>query len=170
MPNLDPTVIAITITPATPEDVPALFQLVMALADYEKLSHEVSGTPEDLAQHLFGDRPHAEAILAWVEGKPVGFALFFHNFSTFLMKPGIYLEDLFVMPDYRGYGIGKALLRALSKLAVERDCGRLEWMVLDWNEPAIAFYQRMGAELKVEWELCRVTGDALQRLAEDSSS
>ncbi|MGF1521901.1 MAG: GNAT family N-acetyltransferase [Leptolyngbyaceae cyanobacterium] len=167
MPNLDSA--AIAIAPATPEDVPALFQLVTALADYEKLAHEVTGTPDDLAQHLFGDRRYAEAILARVEGKPVGFALFFHNFSTFLMKPGIYLEDLFVMPEYRGYGIGKALLRALGKLTIERDCGRLEWMVLDWNEPAIAFYQRMGAELKEEWELCRVTGEALQRLAEESS-
>ena len=168
MSNLDAT--KITITPATPEDVPALFQLVTALADYEKLTHEVIGTPEQLAQHLFGDRPYAEAILARVESKPVGFALFFHNFSTFLMKPGIYLEDLFVMPDYRGYGIGKALLRALGQLAVERDCGRLEWMVLDWNEPAIAFYKRMGAEIKVEWELCRVTGDALNQLADGDVS
>ena len=157
--------IAVTISPATPTDVPALFQLVTALADYEKLSHEVTGTPEDLAQHLFGDRPYAEAIVARVEDNPVGFALFFHNFSTFLMKPGIYLEDLFVLPDYRGSGIGKALLQAIGKLAVERQCGRLEWAVLDWNEPAIAFYKRMGAQLKPEWELCRVTGEALQQLA-----
>lgn len=155
----------LTITPATPADIPDLFHLVTALAEYEKLSHEVTGTPEDLAQHLFGDRPYAEAIVARVEVKTVGFALFFPSFSTFLMKPGIYLEDLFVLPDYRGGGIGKELLQALGKLAVERGCGRLEWAVLDWNEPAIAFYRRMGAQIKPEWELCRVTGDALQQLA-----
>lgn len=155
----------VAITPATPADVPALFQLVTALAEYEKLSHEVTGTPEDLARHLFSDRPYIEAILARVEDTPVGFALFFHNFSTFLMKPGIYLEDLFVLSEYRGQGIGKLLLQALGKLAVERDCGRLEWSVLDWNAPAIAFYQRMGAQIRTEWQPCRVTGEALQQLA-----
>ncbi len=159
----------LTIAPATPADVPALFDLVKALADYEKLTHEVTGTPDDLARHLFGDRPYAEAIVARLADQPVGFALFFHNFSTFLMKPGIYLEDLFVLPTYRGQGIGKALLNALAQIAVERDCGRLEWMVLDWNEPAIAFYQRVGATLKPEWQLCRVTGDALRDLAQVTS-
>ena len=160
----------VNITPATPDDVPALFQLVMALAEYEKLSHEVTGTPESLTQHLFGDRPYAEALVARINNKPVGFALFFHNYSTFLMQPGIYLEDLFVLPDYRSQGVGKLLLQALGKLAVERGCGRLEWMVLDWNEPAIAFYERMGAQIKLEWQLCRVTGDALQHLASPSSA
>lgn len=156
---------AVVVAPATPADVPVLFQLVKALAAYEKLTHEVTGTAEDLAQQLFGDRPYAEALLARVDGVPAGFALFFHNFSTFLMRPGIYLEDLFVLPEYRGQGIGKRLLQTLGKLAIARNCGRLDWMVLDWNDPAIAFYQRMGAELKPEWQLCRVTGKSLEQLA-----
>ncbi|PZV10455.1 MAG: GNAT family N-acetyltransferase, partial [Leptolyngbya sp.] len=109
---------------------------------------------------------YAEAVLAWVEGTPVGMALFFHNFSTFLMQPGIYLEDIFVQPDYRGQGIGKALLVHVGQLALERGCGRLEWSVLDWNTPAIEFYQRMGAEIKPEWQTCRVTGAALERFGE----
>lgn len=159
---------AVTITPATPADVPVLYQLVRALADYEQLSHEVMGSPEDLTCYLFGDRPYAEALLAQVDAKPAGFALFFHNFSTFLMKPGIYLEDLFVLPDYRGQGIGKRLLRALSQRAIQQGCGRLEWMVLDWNEPAIEFYRRAGAQIKPEWQLCRVTGEALHQLADPS--
>ncbi|NJN22410.1 MAG: GNAT family N-acetyltransferase [Leptolyngbya sp. RL_3_1] len=153
------------ITAATPTDVPTLFGLVQALADYEKLSHEVTGTPAALAESLFGERPYAEALVARVDGKGVGFALFFHNFSTFLMQPGLYLEDLFVLPDYRGQGIGKALLQRLGQVAVERNCGRLEWMVLDWNDPAIQFYERMGATIKAEWQLCRVTGAALETLA-----
>ena len=113
------------------------------------------------AAALFGPRPYAEAALAWVDGQPVGMVLFFYNFSTFLMKPGLYLEDIFVQPDHRGQGIGKALLVYLGKLALARGCGRLDWSVLDWNTPAIEFYQRMGAEIKPEWQLCRVTGDAL---------
>lgn len=152
---------AIEIRSATPDDVPTLFALVQALAEYEKLSHEVVGTPEDLQVHLFGERPYAEAVVARVDGQAAGFALFFHNFSTFLMQPGLYLEDLFVLPSYRQQGIGKALLIYLGKLALARGCGRFEWSVLDWNEPAIAFYQRMGAEIKPEWQLCRITGDAL---------
>ncbi|WOD41881.1 GNAT family N-acetyltransferase [Nodosilinea sp. E11] len=156
-----PTHPALEIHPATPADVPALVALIKALADYEKLAHEVTGKPEDLERALFGDRPYAEAVLAWVDGTPVGLALFFHNFSTFLMKPGIYLEDIFVQPDYRGQGIGKALLVHVGQLALERGCGRFEWSVLDWNAPAIAFYQRMGAEIKPEWQTCRVTGEAL---------
>ncbi|MDA0267742.1 MAG: GNAT family N-acetyltransferase [Cyanobacteria bacterium] len=154
----------VEITAATPADVPVLFELVLALAAYEKLSHEVTGTPEALAESLFGERPYAEALVAKADGKGVGFALFFHNFSTFLMQPGIYLEDLFVLPEYRGLGIGKALLQRLAQLAVERNCGRLEWMVLDWNDPAIQFYERMGAKIKAEWQLCRVTGEALHHL------
>ncbi len=149
------------IRPATPADVPALVTLIQALAAYEQLSHEVTGTADDLAAALFGPRPYAEAALAWVDDQPVGMVLFFYNFSTFLMKPGLYLEDIFVQPDYRGRGIGKALLVYLGKLALARGCGRLDWSVLDWNTPAIEFYQRMGAEIKPEWQLCRVTGDAL---------
>ncbi|WP_204138833.1 GNAT family N-acetyltransferase [Halomicronema sp. CCY15110] len=158
----------LTITPAQPADVSAISDLIQALADYEKLAHEVTGSADDLAQHLFGDRPYAEALLARVSDTPVGFALFFHNYSTFLMQPGIYLEDLFVLPDYRGQGIGKALLQVLGQVAVARGCARLDWNVLDWNSPAIAFYERMGAVIKPEWQLCRVTGDALQNLAQSS--
>jgi len=157
---------AVTIAAAQPADVAAIYDLIHALADYEKLAHEVTGSAADLQQHLFGDRPYAEALIARVNDQPVGFALFFHNYSTFLMQPGIYLEDLFVLPDYRGQGIGKALLRSVGQVAVERGCGRLDWNVLDWNSPAIAFYQRMGAEIKPEWQLCRVTGAALQQMAE----
>ncbi len=149
------------IRPATPARVPALVTLIQALAAYEQLSHEVTGTADDLAAALFGPRPYAEAALAWVDDQPVGMVLFFYNFSTFLMKPGLYLEDIFVQPDHRGQGIGKALLVYLGKLALARGCGRLDWSVLDWNTPAIEFYQRMGAEIKPEWQLCRVTGDAL---------
>lgn len=151
-----------TIRPATPADVPTLVNLINALAEYEKLAHEVTGSPENLARSLFGDRPYAEAVIAEVEGKAAGMALFFHNFSTFLMQPGLYLEDLFVLPAYRRQGIGRALLVYLGKLALERGCGRLEWNVLDWNTPAIEFYQDMGAEIKPEWQLCRVTGQALE--------
>lgn len=167
MPNL-PKLSDVTLRAATPDDVPAIARLIYALAEYEKLSHEVIGNPEALGQHLFGDRPYAECVLAQVDETAVGFALFFHNYSTFLMKPGIYLEDLFVLPEFRGRGIGESLLRYVGRLAVERDCGRLEWNVLDWNSPAIAFYQRMGAEIKPEWELCRVTGEALAKLAKGS--
>ena len=156
---------AITISFATPADVPAIVRLIHALADYEKLAHEVTGNVADLTEHLFGDRAHIETLIARVDDVAVGFALFFHNYSTFLMKPGIYLEDLFVVPEYRGRGIGKLLLQRLGQLALERDCGRLEWNVLDWNQPAIDFYERMGAEIKPEWQLCRVTGRALTELA-----
>ncbi len=154
------------IRPATPADIAALVTLIKALADYEKLAHEVTGSPDDLAAALFGDRPYAAAVLAWVDGSPVGMALFFHTFSPFLMKPGIYLEDIFVQPDYRAQGIGKALLIHVGKLALERGCGRFEWSVLDWNTPAIEFYQRMGAEIKPEWQTCRVAGAALAAFGE----
>ncbi|MDX2097541.1 MAG: GNAT family N-acetyltransferase [Leptolyngbyaceae cyanobacterium bins.59] len=150
---------------ATIADVPTIFSLVQALADYEKLSHEVTGTEALLKEHLFGDRPYVEAVLAEWKGQPVGFALFFYNYSTFLTKPGIYLEDLFVLPDYRSKGIGKALITHVATLAVERGCGRLEWSVLDWNEPAIGFYRRMGADILPDWRICRVTGDALINLS-----
>ncbi|MEL6814174.1 MAG: GNAT family N-acetyltransferase [Cyanobacteria bacterium J06598_3] len=154
-----------TIRLATPEDVPAIFSLVKALSEYEKLAHEMVGTEADLHKGLFGERPYAEALVADVDGKAAGFALYFYNFSTFLMKPGIYLEDLFVHPDYRRQGIATALLQALASRAVDQDCGRLEWSVLDWNTDAITFYKRIGAVLMDEWTGCRVTGNALVELA-----
>jgi len=154
-----------TLRLATPADAPALFELILALAEYEKLTHEVVGSAEQLAEHLGGDPPLVEALLAEVDQQAVGFALFFGNYSTFLTKPGIYLEDLFVRPAYRGQGIGKSLLSALAKLAVERNCGRMEWNVLDWNEPAIAFYKRIGANILPDWRTCRVTGEAIAQLA-----
>jgi GNAT superfamily N-acetyltransferase len=160
----------LTVRPATPQDVSVLFKLVQALAEYEKLSHAVTGNAETLKEHLFGAKPYAEAILAEYAGQPVGFAMFFPNYSTFLTKPGIYLEDLFVLPEFRGQGIGKALLQHIAQLAVERDCGRLEWSVLDWNQPAIAFYEKIGASVLPDWRICRVTGDAIAQLAASSSS
>lgn len=156
--------------PAEPADVTALFKLIQALAEYEKLFHAVTGNPEALKDHLFSSRPHVEAILTEYAGQAVGFALFFHNYSTFLAKPGIYLEDLFILPEYRRQGIGKALLTNLAQLAVTRGCGRLEWSVLDWNEPAIAFYRRMGALIQEDRRICRITGDALAGLATKPSS
>lgn len=154
--------------PATPIDVPVLFKLIQALAEYENLSHAVTGNAEALQEHLFGAQPYAEAILAEYADQAVGFALFLHNYSTFLTQPGIYLEDLFVLPEYRRQGIGKAMLTYLANLAVERGCGRLEWSVLDWNESAIAFYRRMGASILDDWQICRVTGDSLTQLAASS--
>ena len=155
--------------PAEPVDVPVLFRLIQALAEYEKLSHAVTGNADALSEHLFGDRPYAEALLAEYAGQAVGFALFFHNYSTFLTQPGIYLEDLFVLPEYRRQSIGKAILSYLATLAVKRGCGRLEWSVLDWNEPAIAFYRRMGASILEDWRICRVTGESLCQLAGEAS-
>ena len=135
------------IRPARPDDVPAVLSLIRALARYEKLEHEVVGTEDDLREHLFGDAPARRGTRSWrTAGAVAGFALFFHNYSTFLCKPGIYLEDLFVLPEHRGKGHGKALLSALAQLAIERGCGRFEWSVLDWNEPAIAFYRSLGAQ------------------------
>jgi GNAT superfamily N-acetyltransferase len=154
-----------TIRSAQPEDVSTLFHLITALADYEKLTHQVTGNAELLRSHLFGTHPCIEAIVADYEGEAIGFALFFTNYSTFLTKPGLYLEDLFVLPAYRGSGIGKALLSHLAQLAQARDCGRLEWSVLDWNEPAIGFYQRIGATVMPDWRICRVTGEAIAQLA-----
>ena len=152
---------------ATPADVPVLFRLIQALAEYEKLSDAVIGNTEALKEHLFGSRPYAEAILGDYAGQSVGFALFFTNYSTFLTQPGIYLEDIFVLPEYRRLGIGKAILTHLAQLAVERGCGRLEWSVLDWNEPAIAFYRRIGASVLEDWRICRVTGESLSQLASE---
>lgn len=144
------------IRPATRDDVPILFDLIGALAEYEQLSHQVVGSAADLEKDLC-DRHYVEALIAEWQEKPVGFALFFHNYSTFLTQPGLYLEDLFVRPEYRRQGIGSALLKNLAKIALERGCGRFEWAVLDWNEPAIAFYQRMGADVLPDWRICRVT-------------
>jgi GNAT superfamily N-acetyltransferase len=159
------SVSTVTIRFGRPDDVPTIFGLIQGLADYEKLSHEVVGTEDLLREHLFGERPFVEVLLAEAGGRAVGFALFFHNYSTFLTRPGIYLEDLFVLPEERGHGYGKALLAALGRLAVERGCGRLEWSVLDWNEPSIQFYRALGAVGLEEWTANRVTGQALQRLA-----
>lgn len=145
-------------------DVPQIFALIQALAAYEKLTHQVTGTIADLQEHLFGERIYAEAIIAEVGTKAVGFALFFPNYSTFLTQPGIYLEDLFVLPAYRRQGIATALLSYLGKLAIERNAGRLEWSVLDWNESAIAFYQKMGATVLPDWRTCRVNQDGLATL------
>lgn len=153
--------------PAEPADVRVIADLIRELARFEKLEHEVNLTEERLAMGLFGPRPYAEAVLAEDDGRSVGFALFFHNFSTFLARPGIYLEDLFVLPDHRGHGIGRALLAHLARLAVERECGRLEWAVLDWNSEAIGFYERLGARPNSDWTTYRVAGEALDRLARE---
>ncbi len=150
---------------ATAEDTPLILSFIRELAEYEELSHEVVTTEEALRASLFGERPFAEVLLTFVEDEPAGFALFFHNFSTFLGKPGIYLEDLYVRPEHRGAGAGRALLSYLARLAVERGCGRLEWWVLDWNEPAVGFYKRIGARAMDDWTVYRLTGDALERLA-----
>jgi GNAT superfamily N-acetyltransferase len=156
---------ACTIRFGQPDDVATIFSLIKGLAEYERLSDDVVGNEELLREHLFGDRRYVEALLAEAEGRAVGFALFFHNYSTFLTQPGIYLEDLFVLPEERGRGYGKALLTALGRLAVERGCGRLEWSVLNWNEPSIQFYRSLGAVGMDEWTVNRVTGEALERLA-----
>ena len=155
----------LSLRPATPTDVSVLFNLILGLAEYEKLAHAVTGSIDALKEHLFGSKPYVEAILAEYAGQAVGFALFFHNYSTFLAKPGIYLEDLFVLPEFRRLGIGKAILSYLAQLAISRDCGRLEWSVLDWNESAIAFYKRMGASILEETRICRITGESLTQLA-----
>ncbi|MEP7057285.1 MAG: GNAT family N-acetyltransferase [Caldimonas sp.] len=147
--------------PAEPGDVDAIVGLIRGLAEFEQLTHLLKVTPENLRPHLFGPKPAAEAWVAEVEREVVGFALFFTNFSTFLAQPGLYLEDLFVAPSQRGRGIGEALLTRLAQLAVERDYGRFEWSVLDWNEHAICFYERMGATVMPDWRICRIAGDAL---------
>ena len=147
------------------EDIPTIAELIRALARYEKLEHEVVMTEEKLTDSLFGERRYAETLIAEDEGVPVGFALFFHNFSTFLAQPGIYLEDLFVVPEHRSGGIGRALLARLAQIAVDRGCGRLEWAVLNWNEDAIGFYERLGAKPNSEWTVYRLTGGPLHALA-----
>ena len=155
----------IAIRPATPADLPLIAELIRALADYERLAEAVRFDETALAQHLFGPRPHAEVVIGEVDGEAQGFALFFHNFSTFEGRPGLYLEDLFVRPAARGAGLGKALLAHLAHLAVERGCARFEWSVLDWNAPAIAFYESLGAEMQTDWRIMRVEGEALSALA-----
>lgn len=159
-----------TIRAATVADVPSIHGFIRALAEYERMTAEVTATEEQLRETLFGEHPRAEVILAELAGRPVGFALFFHNYSTFLAKPGIYLEDLFVLPEFRGRGFGKALLIHLAKLAQERGCGRFEWSVLDWNEPSIQFYRSLGAVPMSEWTVFRVAGDTLERLAARADS
>lgn len=153
------------VLPATEADVPLILTFIRELAEYEKLAHEVVATEDLLHRHLFGERRFAEALLARAAGDAVGFALFFHNFSTFLGRPGIYLEDLYIKPEVRGRGYGKVLLRHLAAIATERGCGRLEWAVLDWNTPAIEFYKSLGAVPVSDWTIFRVTGDALTKLA-----
>lgn len=156
---------SLSIRAANPADMPLIATLIRALAEYEKLAHEVRFDETKLGEKLFGPRPYAEVLIGEVDGEPRGFALFFHNFSTFEGRPGIYLEDLFVMPEARGLGLGKALLVELARLAVERDCARLEWWVLDWNEPSIGFYKSLGARPMDEWTVMRVDGEALSTLA-----
>ena len=156
---------AFTIAAATADDVPTILHLIRALADYEKLAHEVVATEHSLQAALFGPSPAAECVIAREGSRPIGFALFFHNFSTFRGQRGLYLEDLFVEPDCRGKGYGRALLQHLAGLAVARDCARFEWSVLDWNKPAIGFYRSVGAQVMDEWRICRLTGDALQTFA-----
>lgn len=155
----------LSIRPARPEDVAHIHAMILELAVFEKLEHMVIATEELLHEGLFGQRPACEAIMGEEDGKVVTFALYFHNFSTFLTRKGLYLEDLYVKQAYRGKGYGRAMLIALARIAVERQCGRFEWSVLDWNEPAINFYKGMGAELLPDWRICRVTGDSLDALA-----
>jgi GNAT superfamily N-acetyltransferase len=155
----------VVITPATEDDLPLILQFIEGLADYERLRHECVASIEKLRVTLFTSPAAAEVVIARIDGKPVGFALFFHSYSTFLAQRGLFLEDLFVNPDNRGLGVGKALLSHLAKIALERNCGRFEWNVLDWNELAINFYRSIGAVPMDEWTTFRVTGDALNRLA-----
>lgn len=151
--------------PPTPEEAHLVVGFIQELAEYEKLAHECVITEDDVREALFRDKPYADCRLAILDGKAVGFCLFFYNFSTFLGKPGLYLEDLYVKPEYRNAGIGKRILSHLAQVAIEKDCGRFEWSVLDWNEPSIAFYRKIGAVPMDEWTVQRVTGDALLALA-----
>ena len=156
---------SIQIVPARPADVPVILELIRGLGEYERLSDEIVATEDGLRKWLFGERPAAEVVLAYVDTTVAGFALFFHNFSTFLGRPGLYLEDLFVRPEARGKGIGRELLEYLANLTMTRGWARLEWRVLDWNEPSIAFYKKLGAEPLDDWTVFRVTGAALKKLA-----
>jgi GNAT superfamily N-acetyltransferase len=156
-----------TIRAANAADVPTICRLIRGLADYERLTHELRFAEEQVAEYLFGPRPYAEVLLAEDEGQVVGFALFFFSFSTFVGKPGMYLEDLFVVPEYRGRGHGKALFQAVARVAVERGCGRMEWAALNWNEPAIEFYQSFGAAPMSDWTTFRLTGESLAAAARE---
>jgi GNAT superfamily N-acetyltransferase len=170
-PVLDPQAQpAVRIRPATESDIGTILGFIRELADYEKLSHEVVATEASLHEHLFGPKPKAEVLLVCLEEQPVGFALFFYTFSTFLGRPGLYLEDLYIQTAHRGRGFGGRLLRYLAQLSVQRGCGRLEWSVLDWNTPAIRFYESLGAVPMDEWTVNRLTGKALTDLASQSSS
>jgi len=159
------TTAKLSIRPAQPSDVPHIHAMIVELAVFEKLEHLVVATEALLHEGLFGSKPSCEAIIGEADGEVVTFALFFHNFSTFLTKKGLYLEDLYVRQAHRGKGYGSAMLKKLAEIAVERNCGRFEWCVLDWNEPAIKFYKAMGAEILPDWRVCRVTGEALTKLA-----
>ena len=157
---------ALTIRPAAAADLPLIAQFIRDLADYERLAHDVRFDEAGLGDRLFGPRPYAEVLIGEIDGVAQGFALFFHNFSTFEGRPGVYLEDLFVRPQARGSGLGKALLARLAAIAIERDCARLEWAVLDWNEPSIQFYKALGARPMDEWTVFRVDGETLTTLAQ----
>ena len=161
---------AVRIARATEADVPLILALIKALADYERMSEDVVATEERLKTSLFGPNAHTEVVIAYVGDEPAGFALWFYNYSTFLGRAGLYLEDLFVKPEWRRRGVGRALLQHLAQVAVDRNCGRMEWSVLDWNEPAIQFYRRIGARAMDEWTVFRLTGDALQRAARGDSA
>jgi GNAT superfamily N-acetyltransferase len=162
----EPSRPSVAIAPATPDDVALIVELIRELAVYEKLAHEAKATDADIRECLFGARRYAEALIARVAGDPVGFALFFHNYSTFTGRPGLWVEDVFVRPAARGNGFGKALFAAMARIALERRCARMEWSVLDWNEPAIRFYRAIGAVAKDEWTTQRLTGEALEKLAQ----
>ena len=154
-----------TIAPASERDVPTILRMIKALAEYEKLIHAVVATEDRLRRTLFGPNPAAEVLMAYAGEQPAGFALFFHNYSTFLGQRGVYLEDLFVVAEWRGHGLGRQLLSRLAAIALERDCGRLEWSVLDWNAPAIGFYRKLGAVPMDDWTIMRMIGEPLERLA-----
>jgi GNAT superfamily N-acetyltransferase len=158
----------LNIRPAQVKDVDAIFELILGLAEYEQLTDNVTGNSDRLRYHLFGDRPYAESIVAELDDQIVGFGLFFHTYSTFLTQPGLYLEDVFVLPKYRRQGIGKALMMSVAKIAHERGCGRLEWSVLDWNQPAIDFYKSLDATILPDWKICRMTAVTLAEIAAKS--
>ena len=156
------------IRPSTAHDAALILGFIRELAEYERLAHEVTATEQDIQAQLFGPKPKAECVIAQLDGKPIGFALYFHNFSTFVGKPGLYLEDLYVKPEFRGRGYGRRLLSYLARLAMARGCGRFEWAVLDWNAPAIRFYEGLGAKMMQSWRINRLSGSALQELAAET--